>query len=417
MRDEHQPIVILLADDDEEDRMLTCEALTESRLSNDIHCVTDGEDLMDYLRRQGKYAAPGAAPRPGLILLDLNMPKKDGREALREIKADPELQQIPVVVMTTSKDDEDLYSSYDSGASSFIGKPVTFEGLVDLMKGLGRFWFGKAREMKNETIKVLLIEDDEDDYILTRGLLSEEDASNYVLDWAPSYEEGLKLAGRGEHQVCLVDYRLGERTGVQLIREARESRLTTPMILLTGQGDHDVDVEAMQAGATGYLVKDETHSARLKRTIRYAVELNTERCRAEERLTERRQVEVKLEQERDAALETVRLESEFLAKMSHEMRTPMNSVIGMTGSLLETDLTSPQRNYTETIQSSTQTLLTFIDNILDFSKIDAGLLRIDDIGFELRGSVEAPGTITGPEQAASFVVTRPVIQPKEVEVL
>ena len=141
MRDEHQPIVILLADDDEEDRMLACDALAESGLSNQITCVTDGEDLMDYLHRQGKYAPPAEAPRPGLILLDLNMPKKDGREALREIKSDPDLRQISVVVLTTSKAEEDIYSSYDSGASSFISKPVTFEGLVDVMKGLGRYWF------------------------------------------------------------------------------------------------------------------------------------------------------------------------------------------------------------------------------------------------------------------------------------
>ena len=141
MRSEQKPIVILLADDDEEDRMLACDALAESRLSNEISCVTDGEDLMDYLRRRGKYAPPAEAPRPGLILLDLNMPKKDGREALREIKSDPELRQISVVVLTTSKAEEDIYSSYDSGASSFISKPVTFEGLVDVMKGLGRYWF------------------------------------------------------------------------------------------------------------------------------------------------------------------------------------------------------------------------------------------------------------------------------------
>ena len=140
MRDKAQPIVILLADDDEEDRMLACDALAESRLSNDIACVTDGEDLMDYLHRRGKYAPPAEAPRPGLILLDLNMPKKDGREALREIKADPELRQISVVVLTTSKAEEDIYGSYDSGASSFISKPVTFEGLVVVMKGLGRYW-------------------------------------------------------------------------------------------------------------------------------------------------------------------------------------------------------------------------------------------------------------------------------------
>jgi len=138
--------------------------------------------------------------------------------------------------------------------------------------------------VKRETIKVLLIDDDEDDYILTRELLSEVKVGKYALDWAPSYEEGLKVAGRREHHVCLVDYRLGERTGVQLIREARESRLTTPMILLTGQGDHDVDVEAMEAGATDYLVKNETPPARLERTIRYAVQLNIERCRVEKEL-------------------------------------------------------------------------------------------------------------------------------------
>ena len=135
-----------------------------------------------------------------------------------------------------------------------------------------------------ETIKVLLIDDDEDDYLLTRELLSEVKGTNYELNWASSYEEGLKVAGRREHHVCLVDYRLGKRSGVQLIREARESRLTTPMILLTGQGNRDVDVEAMQAGATDYLVKDEPHPERLERTIRYAVQLNSERCRAEEAL-------------------------------------------------------------------------------------------------------------------------------------
>ncbi|MCM3873937.1 MAG: response regulator [Pyrinomonadaceae bacterium] len=141
MKSEKEPIVILLADDDEEDRMLACDALAQSRLSNDIHCVVDGEELMDYLYCRSKYSPPADAPRPGLILLDLNMPKKDGREALREIKSDPSLQNISVVVLTTSQTDEDILRSYDSGANLFISKPVTFEGLVDLMKGLGKYWF------------------------------------------------------------------------------------------------------------------------------------------------------------------------------------------------------------------------------------------------------------------------------------
>ena len=140
MSEDHKRNVILLADDDEEDRMLACDALAESHLLNDVYCVEDGEDLMDYLNRRGKYAPPAQAPRPGVILLDLNMPKKDGREALREIKADPNLRQIPVIVMTTSKAQEDIFHSYDSGASSFISKAVTFEGLIAVMKGLGRYW-------------------------------------------------------------------------------------------------------------------------------------------------------------------------------------------------------------------------------------------------------------------------------------
>ncbi len=133
-------IVILMADDDADDRMLAKDALDESRVLNEIRFVEDGEELMDYLRRRGKYTDPGDAPRPGLVLLDLNMPKMDGREALKEIKADPDLRRIPVVVMTTSKAEEDIFRSYDAGANSFITKPVTFDRLVELMKALGKYW-------------------------------------------------------------------------------------------------------------------------------------------------------------------------------------------------------------------------------------------------------------------------------------
>jgi len=119
--------------------MLTFDALNESRVVNDLRFVEDGEELLDYLYRRGKYDAD-SAPRPGLILLDLNMPKKDGREALREIKADPDLRRIPIVVLTTSKAEEDIYRTYDLGANSFIAKPVKFESLVTLMKEIKRYW-------------------------------------------------------------------------------------------------------------------------------------------------------------------------------------------------------------------------------------------------------------------------------------
>lgn len=134
-------ITILIADDDPEDRMLAAEALHESRLANDVHFVEDGEELLEYLHRRGKYADPDVSPRPGLILLDLNMPRKDGREALAEIKADHDLRRIPVVVLTTSQAETDIYRSYDLGVNSFIVKPVSFDSLVDVMQVLGRYWF------------------------------------------------------------------------------------------------------------------------------------------------------------------------------------------------------------------------------------------------------------------------------------
>ena len=133
-------ITILMADDDEDDRLMAQEALQEARLANDLHFVVDGVELMDYLCHRGAYDNSNA-PRPGLILLDLNMPRKDGREALKEIKSDPDLRQIPIVVLTTSKADEDIYRSYNLGVNSYITKPVSFEGLVDVMKALSMYWF------------------------------------------------------------------------------------------------------------------------------------------------------------------------------------------------------------------------------------------------------------------------------------
>lgn len=134
-------IVILMADDDADDRLLAKDALAECRLANELHFVENGEELLDYLHRRGKFVNLSNSPRPGLILLDLNMPKKDGREALKEIKDDPRLRTIPVVVLTTSNADTDISRIYELGANSFITKPVSFDSLVEVMKILGRYWF------------------------------------------------------------------------------------------------------------------------------------------------------------------------------------------------------------------------------------------------------------------------------------
>jgi CheY-like chemotaxis protein len=131
---------ILMVDDDKDDRMMTEKALRKNRLINPILFLNDGEELMDYLLRRKNYANEDSAPRPCFILLDLNMPRMDGRRALELVKADPDLRKIPVVVLTTSQAEEDIVRSYSMGANSFITKPVTFEALVTLMESLKNYW-------------------------------------------------------------------------------------------------------------------------------------------------------------------------------------------------------------------------------------------------------------------------------------
>jgi CheY-like chemotaxis protein len=133
--------VILLADDDADDRLLTRDAFAESGLVCDFRAVGDGRELMDYLLHRDRYAVSGSSPQPSLILLDLNMPRMDGREALLLIRANPALRHIPVVVLSTSSAEEDIVGSYASGGNSFITKPVSFAGLVKAMRGCGHYWF------------------------------------------------------------------------------------------------------------------------------------------------------------------------------------------------------------------------------------------------------------------------------------
>jgi len=136
---DRQPIVILVADDDEEDRMLTREALEFGHLANDLRFVKNGDEVMDYLHHRGKFADEWSSPRPGLILLDLNMPRKDGRECLAEIKSTPAFREIPVFVLTTSRAEEDIHQTYELGSSAFLSKPVTFETLIEKITTLTRY--------------------------------------------------------------------------------------------------------------------------------------------------------------------------------------------------------------------------------------------------------------------------------------
>lgn len=140
MNTSQKRLVILMADDDADDRLLAREAMHESRVLNELYFVEDGVQLLRYLRGDDEFSDRQTYPMPGLILLDLNMPKMDGREALAQIKADRSLRRIPVVILTTSKAEVDMVKGYDLGAASYITKPVTFDALVELMRTLGKYW-------------------------------------------------------------------------------------------------------------------------------------------------------------------------------------------------------------------------------------------------------------------------------------
>jgi len=141
MRRTLQSVTLLMAEDDDDDFLLASDAFKKAQLLNPVKRVRDGEELMEYLQRRGNYAEPASSPEPGLILLDLNMPKKDGREAITEIKANANLRHYPIVVLTTSNTEEDILRSYDLGVASYIRKPVTFKSLVEAILVIGRYWF------------------------------------------------------------------------------------------------------------------------------------------------------------------------------------------------------------------------------------------------------------------------------------
>lgn len=141
MNKEHRNKLVLIADDDEDDRMFTKEAFEENFDKNEIRFVNDGLELLDYLKRRNKYENPINSPRPDIILLDLNMPKMDGREALKEIKSDLKLRTIPIVILSTSNAEQDIIKTYDLGVNCFITKPVSFSAFLEVTKTLGHYWF------------------------------------------------------------------------------------------------------------------------------------------------------------------------------------------------------------------------------------------------------------------------------------
>ncbi|GEM_PF-2343754 len=241
-------------------------------------------------------------------------------------------------------------------------------------------------------LNILLIEDDEEDYFIIKSLFSRIRDLQSDIQWVPSYFEALKWINNLDQDICLIDYRLGDGNGLDLLRKAREKGCIKPIIILTGQGDLDVDIEAMKAGASDYLVKGELNAQVLERSIRYAINmaqtidtLRHAHGKLALEIEERKKAEFELIKAKKSAEDASRIKSEFLSNISHEIRTPMCTIIGMAELLSESGLSTAQKTYVKTSMQAGNDLLHLIDEIINISKIESSQVEIEAVPFELDG--------------------------------
>jgi signal transduction histidine kinase len=247
-----------------------------------------------------------------------------------------------------------------------------------------------------ERIKVLLVEDDEDDYVFTRDLLAEIDAGRFEVEWSQTYEQGLARVLQNHFDVCLLDFRLGARTGLELLREARAGNSEAPIILMTGQGDQEIDMEAMRSGASDYLIKGEIDAALLERSIRYAIQQHR---------MEKERLRLAREQEARRLAEAAnRAKDEFLAMVSHELRTPLNAMLGwvvlLNSGTLDADA---QARALKVIERNARSQAQLIDDLLDVARIVNGNLRLQPRPLDLSQVVEKALDAMHPAAAAKSI--------------
>ncbi|MFO1418160.1 MAG: response regulator [Methylotetracoccus sp.] len=286
-------LTILLVEDNPADADRTRESLRDCKLLNELNVATDGIDALAFLRREGRHID---APRPDMILLDLNLPRKDGRELLADLKADPDLRRIPVVVLTSSKAEEDVLRSYDLQASAYITKPVGMDGFRTIIKAIDRFRclscaFRPDASMMpfgppDHGMRVLLVEDDPGDRDLVEDRLAQSRTEHFEVRCAATLSDAIECLDRQRFDVILLDLGLPDSQGIETYRTVQARVPYVPVVILTGSEDEAMAREALNAGVQDYLVKDWDDATLTGRSLLYAIE--------------RKRLQQQLEQERNA---------------------------------------------------------------------------------------------------------------------
>lgn len=371
---------ILLVEDSPTDRLMTLEAFERYSLRDAVKVVEDGEQAMAYLRKEGRYHN---AQRPRMILLDLNLPRKDGREVLAEVKADPELRAIPVVVLTTSAAGQDVADAYLEHANSYITKPVDFAEFTKTIGELSKYWLevvtlppGNAQTSPPAAtptpvgipnpLSILVLEDNPVDVLFLQDALSLDAGDTMKFDVVTRAAELSGALRREHYDAIITDLGLPDSNGIETYRRVRTQAPHLPIIVLTGLADDHLGEKALQEGAEEYLIKDELTPRSLARAIRYAME---------RRATQERMF---LTQRNEAI-------GQLAGGIAHDFNNLLTIIAGHCSELSSGDLTAPEGLLArEEILAATSRAATLTKQLLTFSRRQALDIRRLDLNQVIR---------------------------------
>ncbi|MDF3128935.1 response regulator [Kiritimatiellaeota bacterium B1221] len=364
-----RPIEILLIEDSPTDRLIAVEALADAKILNSLNVAENGVEAMEYLQRKGKYTS---VSRPDLILLDLNLPKMDGREVLKAIKSDPLLAFIPVVVMTTSKADEDVVRAYGLHANSYISKPVDFPRFTEIIRAIENYWFEivtlpsewavqnyaeKAvapisvhKADSERPMEVILVEDNPVDVLLIQDALKHSAEVKFHVTHVnrmAAFRE--QLENGGTYDVALVDLGLPDSQGLDTYRQARDLASCLPIIVLTGLDDEVTGMGALREGAQDYLVKGQLSEYSLSRALRYALE----KKEVEERLRHAQKMEAM---------------GQLSAGVAHDFNNILSVILGRIGMLIPQLQNEEQVDSAKEIELAAERAANLTRQLLTFSR-------------------------------------------------